>query len=360
MTFSAAAPALEGAPHIWVDPRILDWLRRLEDNFRGGLDWLSGRLGNIIMAISGDPPSPTPPVGQKGSIERGANRQLATLLLGWREGRLFEYSSDRGSPIPPPHISNRGIVSLYSDGRDGNEAATGQAHVFFAYNEPGVGSATGRRFNSGPQFVPNVGMEGLAWWPTSDVWAGLLAFCYDSRTSGSGAAGQYTWIKERDPLNPRHFKLAAPFPVAVAPGDKICLGAIPFWLVFGEQAALPMQGEIYVRDGQIVLKRLTAIDGENPKMRVEMYPSGRNYEVNLPQLPYGANSLGNEYPMKALNHAKGIAFNFSKPAAKGGIGAGGHSFALALGSLGDRGDFAISQTAFEVLRGGDDESSPQA
>lgn len=216
----------------------------------------------------------SPQVAQKGSIdEQSSARVPASLVTGFRGGRAMRYSERRGEPTPPSHISKRLVVESYNAG-----LATGTPYIIASATTPSGGVAY-----LGPSFRSTTAHSYNKMWPRSDWTKGLLIVTYDDSTTSSGSAGQYTWAKSRAADHPRKIYLEAPLPVAPQAGDYFSIGAKPFWIVFGDNFAYPMDGFITLADAELSANILEG----SPTFRVEIYRAAEElYRVTRPGFPF--------------------------------------------------------------------------
>lgn len=206
-----------------------------------------------------------------------------TIVLGWKGGRVMEYSDIRGPALPPVSVDTEGTIDSYSAG-----TFPGTSPYFIARQSETLteydykGDATQTAYNR--YYGAMCHMSDTNWdkhWPGSDWTNGLIVHI----VSGTGA-GQWGILENRDPDDAWKFQLVHPFATAPAAGDRFVIGSL-VWITLADLSAPPMMGEITIQEGQLVCK----LRAGTPKWIIEAYTGGDNWEVANPPHPYSPGTV---------------------------------------------------------------------
>lgn len=263
----------------------------------------------------------------------------ATIIMGWKGGRLKEYSDVRGPALPPSHINTTGSIVSYSAGTFPGTLPyfiAGQTETVVTTNNDGSTTTTTPSRYYGPLYEANSTLEYDKHWPSTDWTNGLIVHI----TEGTGA-GQWGILENRSKDDAWKFQLYHKFATAPSTDSKFAIGNL-VWITLPELSAAPLMGQIFIGTGELVIKARAG----QPTFIIEAYPSGYNREVANPSYPYNADTIRSS--TLTLTNTRDPTLWQLRQANSDGSGAGGREVSLAIASIVGHEDFLVDTLAVEV------------
>lgn len=278
--------------------------------------------------------TPQADLGGPADDQSGA-REVKSMALGHRGGRLMRWSEKRSEPKPTNATVRGLLVESYDDGQ-----STGSPYIIAKPLD-----SSGNSVYFGPSFSSGTVNSWNKMWPRSDWTRGMTAFIYDSSSSESGAMGQYNWMMGRPYDHPRKFFLQYPFAVAPEEDDVFAIAVRPFWIVFGDVVADPQDGYVTFRNGAIEIEEVSG----DPRFRLEVYPAANQlYSTAKPGGPYKPSTPAVDRVKADMQDRGLVYFNLHDPS---GLNTQSRHVAIGIADLVDSDyDFRLITAAYEVMR----------